>query len=444
MKTFLFKRIKYYLVMLLFPFYALLFVFDQVFNPGGFIGLSLIIPMFFPFLQIKNSWFLLFPYSRKKLIAYHILETLVLSIIHFLMLGLAVYYFYLKYGSSSNVPKVALIVGFLNLWIWVILFSAATSFMPYHKIGAYSVLEMFKRRPSLHELLAFFGACVAVLVMAWVTFSFEAFLIQASFGVVFFFFFLLIPAAVIVMPMASFKKWRRFCLVSAMICLIGLVSATYSLIHVGEPDSSATEIAFYLLGDLPDNLSQERLLSLARIPNGVATNKFNKLSDESKSNVSEEEWFSRTEKCESQECLNVSHFLVPSRLPDEKTFEKFYYLMKKCEFKMNEKEELRCSGLIPSRGIAQYWLDNLYKSGFAMKWLQNSDPLKQAVAIRSLACRKLDFAEKALIVDLKKSKSDFVQVAASLHEMNYQYVEEATMGKEKNRPCLNLKQAGLL
>ncbi|WP_347357919.1 hypothetical protein [Bdellovibrio sp.] len=370
-----------------------------------FVGMA---PILFP----KSRWYLLLPFSRKYLLFLHLVESFFFTLISLAIVCLL--YLLIVIGRpemGSNLSLELLIVftgsfGLLRCMIPVNTDQNHISQQDSEKtrlkwlaikrltilLGIYIPLFFIWRRIGGVEPIFWFVGLIFLISMAPTS-----------------------ALSLLVMPWDTHRKWRFVCICLGSVLSILLVLGSLAEIFAGNPRGRPVRWSAYLLGRLPIPLSQERMLSLAMIPNGVEVPSLLKINETTKVEVTEAQWKERTEKCLSNACLDISDSLIPASLTEDQKTDRFIVIMRQCNPGIKDGGYLRCRGVRLSDERLELWLQNLVQSKAIDSWLQSADPLLQFIAIRTLESFTLDQGQTNRIKELQQSADNSVRSAAHFH-----------------------------
>ena len=418
----------------LFPFFCIFLVADFLIPAKIPIGFVLIMGAVPPLLYNRSNWFQILPMSRKRLIAYHIQEMLVIGILNMLSIALILAIHYSKNRfEKADIAATMLCCTFAVLSSFLSLFSPIKR-APTQRDMQQQMFFRKKKMPTFRDALLLLCICLFIYLIFNNAFEGSWILVGAIFiGMMIL--ILIMPVISIAMPIDSANKWTRFCRITAVIFVSIYLASEFSVIYFGNPESNFTKVAYDLLGNFPIPIPESRLLSLARIPNGVESPHFSKITQARIAEISNDEWTKRTAACKSDDCIGVSDLLIPESLTKDQKIERFLLMIGSCSPEFQPNGLIRCKGLKIPRDQMNVWLDFLFRQNIAKDWLESSDVFKQYLAIRSFACRRLDSEIEGKIRALESSTNNSVNNAARLH-MSYYFVDAE--GKSKfNCPKLN-------
>ncbi|WP_374028117.1 hypothetical protein ACES2J_05780 [Bdellovibrio bacteriovorus] len=357
---------------------------------------TLMIP-FVGFAIGKPSWYLLMPLSRKQLLAWNLLEgilvtSFLLMVILLLRSLLPVIEIFedLRYLVAYQVSFMLIGRGLLPLMIWQKTqgwqeYSRNLNISNFAVPGAVAILVY-----NFGHQLWFWATLIAVAVSFFPFFSLSA----------------------LSMPQDSLRRVRSWSVATSVFLLVIIFGIAAAYLKQGA-SGRWINVAAQFMGEIPFPLPPERLRAIALMPEVPDSPFLLRAVEDSTFVISAEEWKEKTNLCITDDCLTMSSVLL-AKFDSAQQLTLLGDIMVKCKPVQFDAVNIRCSGPRLSQDQLDHWMKKLVESRTVDVWLKNGDPVLQFVAVRALTFEGTSKERVAVIESLKSSPSRIVSVAASL------------------------------
>ena len=411
MKKYLMARIQTVVAWTLFVAIAAILIEAAYPGPGTarlFMGFSFA-ALFFPISFIKPNWFIMLPYSRRKLLVYHFAETCGVYIVVFSALALLNIYFGQVRGYGP--PEYSL--GFL--FFGSIAIGLIRCAMPVSQASqrSFQSVDLFLRRKSAF-LLVCYGlivfACILLREEPWAYFAGPFFVVT------------LVPWGTmrsLATPQRTLKKLRTTSFIFYAVFVAVVASAGIFVVEKMAPSSETTNFAIIALGHIPLPLSDDRTRDLFASEKIFFSPMMERKANQNPNRIPYAQWMHRTEKCLRSECLDLSDSFLRADITENEKFAAFAAMMKICMPNLKSEGSIRCLGPKLSPVRLDRWLTKLSTSSQVDAWLMGDDDKRQLIAIRALAKNRLSETQLARIKMLAKGGTRLVARAADIELNDY-------------------------
>lgn len=353
----------------------------------------------------QSHWYLVLPYSRKKLLCAFYLETLTVIAIT----AAQIFSIQKLVGHhTGSPPEIGFLVGPYSILIFVV--RATVPVM--NPLVRAQFGGSFFRLSNLRNLLGV-AVTLGALFYAGITLLWVAAIVLAICSIPY------QSARALVLPQKSLRTWRRNTIAIALLIFASTVAGSIASVFYLH-SAKWVNVSLTVLGPFAVKPSHERIVELSHWPQLSPSPIFKGVG------LSDDDWTKRTSKCDYNGCLSLSDNLLRGDMTADERFARFEYMMSFCKPALRGNDRIRCSGPHLYKPNLKRWLDDLVASGTVNAWLASKSDVQNFVAIRALANTKLSSEQTALVGALLTSSPDLiVRKAAELQIKHF--------GPEKER-----------
>ncbi|WII71973.1 hypothetical protein QJS83_16035 [Bdellovibrio sp. 22V] len=350
-------------------------------------------------LGVKSNWCLLLPMSRKRIMAWSVVEAAIVA--SFSVLSLAVVSLVMSETSGIKISArnfdvgvvISIMIFLLRSLVGLNIKNVSVQQNQHPKtqrktilfIFAFSIPALLMDRFPLLPAIAIFCVLVCTPLMAYQMYS---------------------P------PIDSWRKIRNWSYAGCLSASVFLITLVYGSTVYWAPNKY-TDLALGIWGQIPVPIPEERALTLLKSPyigRSIFSVNLIKIYAE---RLTPQDITKRTEKCADRNCIEMSTLLYSMNSTyKEPDFETFKEIVEKCSLKESQRH-LKCSNIKPHKKVLGYWLNSLASSEKLTLWLQSEDRDQQFLALRALSTKEADKLQLQRVEQLMKSDDKFIKSSAT-------------------------------